>query len=50
MTHPLDIRRPLGKPRPIPPAAFVPTADFFAGAGWLFSVPAARQPQLYQRL
>lgn len=39
VVHPLDIRRPLGRPRPIPPAAFVPAADFFAGAGWWFSVP-----------
>ena len=39
VVHPLDIRRPLGKPRPIPPVAFVPTADLFAGAGWWSSVP-----------
>lgn len=32
--HALDIRRPLGDPRLVPAAAFVPVADFCAGARW----------------
>jgi uncharacterized protein (TIGR03083 family) len=32
--HALDIRRPLGRPRAIPAAAFVPIADWHAGLRW----------------
>lgn len=39
VVHALDIRRPLGRPRPIPPAAFRPTADFNAGMRWPLSIP-----------
>lgn len=34
VVHALDVRRPLGDHRPIPAAAFAPTADFCANAGW----------------
>ena len=30
--HGLDVRRPLGRPRPVPAEAFAPVADFCAGA------------------
>jgi len=39
VVHALDIRRPLGGTRPIPPAAFSPAAGFFAGARWPLSIP-----------
>ena len=41
VVHPLDIRRPLDRPRPIPRAAFTATADFFTGASsrWPMSIP-----------
>lgn len=39
VVHALDIRRPLSRPRPIPPAAFRPTADFCAGVRWPLSIP-----------
>ncbi len=32
VVHALDVRRPLGRPRPVPPEAFGPVADFCAGA------------------
>jgi uncharacterized protein (TIGR03083 family) len=34
VVHQLDIRRPLGRPRPIPREAFGPAADFCAGTRW----------------
>jgi uncharacterized protein (TIGR03083 family) len=34
VVHALDIRRPLGRPRPVPPEAFVAIADFCAGTRW----------------
>ena len=38
VVHALDIRRPLGRPRPVPPAAFVPTASFCAATRWPASI------------
>ncbi len=34
LVHGLDIRRPLGRDRPIPPDAFVDVADWAAGIRW----------------
>src|SRR5215213_9142097 len=34
VVHALDIRRPLGHHRPLPPAAFVPTAEFLVHIRW----------------
>lgn len=39
IVHGIDIRRPLHRPRPIPPAAFLPTADWSAGMRWPMTVP-----------
>lgn len=41
VVHPLDISRPLDRPRPIPLAAFAATADFFTGASsrWPMNIP-----------
>jgi uncharacterized protein (TIGR03083 family) len=39
LVHGIDIRRPLGRSREIPPAAFVPTADWQAGVRWPMTVP-----------
>jgi uncharacterized protein (TIGR03083 family) len=36
--HQLDIRLPLGKPRPVPPEAFRPVADFSVAARWPMTV------------
>lgn len=45
--HALDVRRPLGSSRPVPPEAFRPTADFCAAARWpssmLLGGPARRR-------
>ena len=38
VVHALDVRRPLGLPRPVPGAAFVPAADFCARTRWPASV------------
>jgi len=38
VVHQLDIRRPLGRPRTIPPEAFRRAATFFAGTGFPGSV------------
>lgn len=34
VVHQLDVRRPLGSSRPVPPEAFRSAADFSAGARW----------------
>jgi len=39
VVHALDIRRPLHQHRPIPQAAYAPTADFFAGSRWPLTIP-----------
>jgi uncharacterized protein (TIGR03083 family) len=38
VVHQLDVRRPLGRPRPVPPDAFAPAADFMAATRWPASV------------
>lgn len=38
VVHTLDIRLPLGKPRPVPPAAFREVADFGVGARWPMTI------------
>jgi uncharacterized protein (TIGR03083 family) len=43
--HDLDIRRPLGRPRPMPPEAFQLTADLLAGTGWPLDAVFARSPR-----
>jgi uncharacterized protein (TIGR03083 family) len=43
--HDLDIRRPLGRARPMPPEPFRLTADLLAGTGWPLSVVFARSPR-----
>jgi uncharacterized protein (TIGR03083 family) len=47
VVHGLDVRRPLGLSRPVPPEAFHPVADFCAGARWpssmLLGGPARRR-------
>jgi uncharacterized protein (TIGR03083 family) len=45
VVHGLDVRRPLDRPRAIPPAAFAPVADFFAGASWVQTLPIAGSPR-----
>jgi uncharacterized protein (TIGR03083 family) len=44
VVHQLDIRRPLGKARSIPPAAFIATADFFATQRWPLTIPIGGNP------
>lgn len=39
IVHGLDIRRPLGRPRPVPPEAFVRMADWHVGLRWPTTVP-----------
>ena len=47
VVHGIDVRRPLGSSRPVPPAAFGPVADFCAGARFpssmLLGGPARRR-------
>jgi uncharacterized protein (TIGR03083 family) len=45
VAHDLDIRRPLERPRPIPPEAFRITADLMAGTGGPLSMVFARSPR-----
>jgi uncharacterized protein (TIGR03083 family) len=45
MCHSLDIRRPLGRPRVMPPEPFRLTADLMAGMGWPLAVVFARSPR-----
>ena len=44
VVHALDIRRPLGRSRPIDPAAFRIAAEFCAGAGWPSSTMLGGRP------
>jgi hypothetical protein len=39
VVHGLDIRRPLDRPRSIPPEAFVRAADWHVGLRWPMTVP-----------
>jgi uncharacterized protein (TIGR03083 family) len=46
VVHAIDIRRALGRQTRVTPAAFAPTADFFAEARWPLTIPvggSARQ-------
>ncbi|TWF77784.1 uncharacterized protein (TIGR03083 family) [Pseudonocardia hierapolitana] len=45
ITHELDIRRPLLRPRPMPPEAFRITADLMVGVGGPLAVVFARSPR-----
>ena len=45
VAHDLDIRRPLGRPRPMPPEAFRLTADLMAGTGGPLGAVFARSPR-----
>lgn len=45
LCHDLDIRRPLGRRRPMPPEPFRPTADLMAGVGWPLDAVFARSPR-----
>lgn len=45
LCHDLDIRRPLGRPRPMPPEPFRLTADLMAGIGWPLHAVFARSPR-----
>jgi uncharacterized protein (TIGR03083 family) len=45
VTHDLDIRRPLRRPRPMPPAAFRITADLMVNVGGPLAVVFARSPR-----
>lgn len=43
--HGLDIRRPLGRPRPMPPEPFRLTADLMADTGWPLAAVFVRNPR-----
>jgi uncharacterized protein (TIGR03083 family) len=45
VTHDLDIRRPLRRPRPMPPEAFRITADLMVNVGGPLAVVFARSPR-----
>lgn len=45
IAHELDIRRPLGRPRPMPPEAFRITADLMVGVGGPLAAVFARSPR-----
>jgi uncharacterized protein (TIGR03083 family) len=45
VTHDLDVRRPLRRPRPMPPAAFRITADLMVNVGGPLAVVFARSPR-----
>lgn len=45
VTHAVDIRRPLGRSRPLDPQAFPLVADFFAGARWPLTIAISGNPR-----
>lgn len=45
LVHGLDIRRPLGRDRPLPPDAFVDVADWAAGLRWPGTVMVGGTPR-----
>lgn len=45
LAHNLDIRRPLGRPRPVPADAFRLSADLLAGIGWPLRIVFDRSPR-----